>query len=190
MKTITYIPETHLFMRMTLVAILLLGALSEVHAGADGKMYSGWMCRPERSATALYLRYNAFGGIINTSTTNSLNVLCPILRDSVYSGNDSDKYYKGIAHASVFYSDQHPSKQVTCSITSNFGSDGGRRAINYGRSPIARKVSSVFHIYGPQHIGNYVTLAQGYYAMRCNLPPQTKYGVSVLRGFYVQEIND
>ena len=178
-----------LFMLFAVAAIMLGSAIPQALAGKDGKKYPGWMCRAENSAAAKYLHYHYEGGITNTHTSITYTAVCPILRDSVYYGNDSDKDFKGIDHATIHFSDNHPAARLECTIASRNGLTMKLWGSASNQSPVGR-TSSFFHIKGPKKIQRNVGPIQSYFIMRCSLPPKTSYGRSILQSYYVEEIDD
>lgn len=71
----------------TAVGITLIAA-SHTTAQADGKFYPGTMCHVEQAShtSRSALRYANTGMAVNNSTTDRLQVVCPIVRDSMASG--------------------------------------------------------------------------------------------------------
>ena len=177
------------FMLFAVGAMVLGSAIPQAFAGKDGKKYPGWMCRAENSAAAKFLHYHYEGGITNTHTSVTYNVVCPIVRDTFYRGMDSDHRFKGIDHATIHFLDNHPAARLKCTIASRFGRSMKLIGSASNQSPVGR-ASSFFHIKGPKKVLGYATVMQAYYIMRCSLPPKTSHGRSILQSYYVEEIDD
>ena len=177
------------FMLFAMVVMVLGSPIPQALAGKDGKKYPGWMCRAENGAAAKYLHYHYEGGITNQHTSVTYNVVCPIVRDVVVYGNESDKNIKAIDHATIHYADNHPSASLKCTIASRLGHSMKLSGSASNQSPVGR-ASSFFHIRGPKKVRSDATNIEAYFIMRCSLPPKTTHGRTILQSYYVEEIDD
>lgn len=73
---------THQTARLILaMAIVLMAGAAQA---ADFKTYPGAMCQPGELTNASNIEYRFTGEVFNTSTEFSVLVVCPIVRDSVF----------------------------------------------------------------------------------------------------------
>ncbi len=67
-----------------LILVLTMVLMASAAQAADFKNYPGATCQPETPANADIIQYGLTGEILNTSTEFSAAVVCPIVRDSVF----------------------------------------------------------------------------------------------------------
>lgn len=146
-------------LRTRLVSVLAavgagLVASSAAHA-EDGKIYPAITCQPALDGTPSTLSY---GGdrITNTSTSYSVVVACPIIKDNVYSSNGGNqgnvRYYKGSEYGVL--ADVHARSIYGTSSYDQYRSDF---AAGTGYRTLSFSALSGF--------------SQGYYFMMIVLPP-------------------
>jgi hypothetical protein len=159
------------------VAILLvtLGS-SNAFARGDGKSYAGASCQPVTPADVDRVAY--YSGIAyNTSTTDSLVLQCPIIRDTE----------NGIDDGGAAVLNRHFNAVVDCTMRSFSAPDGGpHRQVAESRE-LAPWDPDVQHLVfsGVRAPGPF-----GYYTMDCVVPPAvntTEAGWSGIVFYWVSE---
>jgi hypothetical protein len=120
----------------------------------DGKMYPGTLCQGSLVGNPPITSYEA-SKLTNTSATNSAVVVCPVVRDSVFSTTGANeaylRYYKGTSTGmlATLYSYSAYGTSVYSQFKSDFGAPGYR---SFNFSPIA-------------------SYSQGYYSFVVVIPP-------------------
>lgn len=177
-------------MTVTTGALLTTVFLGQGMAARDGKAYSGWSCKPWTLPNAnANFKYDNWGRIQNTSTTEHLNVLCPIVRDTMAASNKLDS-------VSVEFYNNNPrnaNSQARCAIR-KYHSTG--QFIKLVRSGVTYKSSvppstPVQEWEKTQHMWLQTNEAQGagtYYVLSCSLPPKQDGKALYLTNYYVVEL--
>jgi hypothetical protein len=151
------------------LALLLAVASSAVAASCvpsadvytvDTKVFPATMCRQIGSTSTVY--YDGHGRVLNPSTTASVTVICPIVRDASH-----DKW----ASVHVVVADRNPNENVTCTAHSNqtdgLGwSSGPTDPLPSGFSDLNWWASQIL-TFGPQTEER----DDGTYFVSCTLPP-------------------
>ena len=159
---------TTLKLALAAVVMVAIGA-SLVHA--DVKIYSGLMCVNYGSAGIANYEYGAIG---NYSSTDTLRVGCPIVRN----GTDA---VMTAGSVQVF---NRPGSRVACRVVAGSATDAG--------------LTGAFSLYqdstedGEDWIdfGNPGGTAFSHYYYFCNIPPMTSEGASSVVSYQVTEIDE
>ena len=174
--------KTKIFMTAVAVLMAVMTWTGSAQAGRDGKSYTGLMCKDQYGPTSnrSNVTYSSRGGISNMSYTKVVRVNCVIIKD-----NNAGK--GGIDEVTVFYSDNHPTRKLTCKVELRKG-DAKRSLIRRAEEDSPKGVhNGAFTVYGPS-----VRSAEYhyYYSLSCYLPPRTKAAinsVSTLHSYTVVE---
>lgn len=148
-----------------LAVIAGLASMSVNARAADDKSYPGATCRQTSGGSLSF-----FGGTVdNASTTSTLNVICPFVKDST-----------SITSGSVTVYDRHPSADVTCQMITEFNNSSGT-FFNFAN------VSSSGFGSAPQVLSFGALPGNQYYYATCAIPPISSGNVSHVASFTIVE---
>ena len=170
--------QTRRFLTGTLFALSVL-ATGGPAAALDGKSLPGAACQPGDQSQS-YIT-DPFGRILNPSTTQSLVVTCPVVRD-IITGNSSN----GIDQAFVKVIDNNPNtgSEVGCTLAS-FRGDNGQAVEVTSRTTVGSNPNV-------QTLPTFTDLAStsgGFYSLRCLIPPRTS-STAPLSGIVMYQIDE
>lgn len=137
-----------------------------VHA-SDRKNFPGTMCKPYNSSSNNYAYSSS--GIRNTSSSSSLSVYCPVVRDNTLNTN-------GIDWAKVSYS-QSPSTNYRLSCTLYSKTSTGRTVDSHYKSLTHYETG-----YGALYFDLDESARYGNFNVYCRVPPY-----SMINGIHVVE---
>lgn len=169
------------FLFISFCAGLLLSSSSYAN---DDKTFPGSMCVKyqdlnENEASTGILRVSNSATVSNDSTTNTLRVICPIVKDNV-AGAD-----QRIISARVVVIDQHPTEAVVCRVSATFRSNGQNVSDPIGPTRSSANGDPDFLNFGQLNTG---TPAQRrHYFIRCNIPPKFAGDASHIVSYSVSE---
>jgi len=146
----------------TLASLVLMSASA---LAVDGKSYPGATCRQTSGGSLGF-----FGGTVNNlSTTSTLNLICPFVKDS-----------SSITNGTVTVYDRHPTADVSCQIITEFNNSSGN-FFNF-----ATVTSSGFGS-APQVLSFGALPGNQYYYATCSVPPVSSGNVSHVASFDITE---
>ena len=180
MKTVS---TTHTFFSLTLAAVaagaLLLGAdLGTAQAVTDAKNYPGAMCRPAAHNHSPHVSYERNGSIANRNENFSVEVLCPIVRDSF-------RGY-GLSYVVARFGGPHKPTSFSCSLYVRRSLDN---TVQKEKNKTAKR---------NQYTGTMISSIRGlrtdrsaFYMLTCWLPTKRKgYPPPMLHSYTVQEATE
>jgi hypothetical protein len=141
-----------------LFAILGIVMGSAVAKAAD-VVYPGTTCRPESPATGGIYETN-WGSVLNASSTSDLNVVCPIVRTSTFSGGIG-------ANSTITFLDRNLTLNVSCDLRSESFSNGSPNHNNTS-GPYTSAASG-----SPVQVTKFISVSPSggeYYYLFCNIP--------------------
>ncbi len=157
----------HTSSRICTRAALVLGtiallATTGTASADDGKIYPASMCQSRTASDENSLSYPGNGRVCNTSTTKTVYLNCPVVRDTI---NGHIEFWR------VYAKNGNPSKKITCILRSlKPATDDGwgwyvKRTIGLApdNDPDAWQA--------PYFNGSMSSAPYGPYEMRCALPP-------------------
>lgn len=152
-------------------SLMGLAVAGSIALATDDKTYAGAACVKE--GTAGVLEADLYGRAFNRSSTATLTVICPVVRDDTGGAFDGGR-------ATVI--DQHYSQNVTCSLVNYSewgpGWNGYISRTTSGSSPSPM----VLNFSGANNIDS-----NAYYAMRCVIPPTYSGNASGVWAYKVME---
>lgn len=168
---------TKLFTCFAFIFVTTMIWTGQAVAKLDGKFYPGLMCTNQYGPTAPGnpTGYTYKGAIYNSHLKRAANVRCAMIKDEL-----------GIKNITVYYTDNHPTQQLTCTLEihkANASRSRLRRVVK--SSPKGTKTGKlsfgergvIWRAFGPT-----------YYSMTCTLPPvSSPYGQSSLHSYSVTE---
>ena len=140
---------------MTTLAALALTVLASSDGLAAFKQFAGAQCVRISGGSFAY-----YGGTIqNLSSSSTLNVMCPLIRDSA-----------GLDGTQIYVYDRHPSQAVSCNVVAEAYSSGGL----YSEFNTLASTGTGFQV-----MENWTDLSIGtaFYAT-CQVPPSSSGNVS------------
>lgn len=174
--SLTQRQQTRRFLTGTLFALSVL-ATGGPAAALDGKTLPGSACEP-LNQSAPYAE-DIFGGIFNPSTTQTLTVNCPVVRDTI-GGNSSNGI--DVAVVKVFDQNLLTSRDVSCNLTSR-SSTGQVVEVNFRSTTGAS--SSVQTL----TFTDLASQSGGFYNLSCSIPPKNGTAQSGIIMYEVDETN-
>lgn len=162
-----------IYAKYVLFILLLIPLLlsNSSHAN-DDKIYPGSMCVKYRGindseASTGNLRVSSAATVSNDSIVNTLNVICPIVKDNVNGAPLS------ILSARIVVIDRHPNQAVTCTLKATNRQNGE----NSQSTPLT--VSTPSNTTGDPLLLNFNTPVSGgtvaqkrHYYFQCSIPPK------------------
>lgn len=147
--------------------------VSSTALAADTKIYPGQMCVPATQSAAYTIATNT-GGIHNPSTTSTLTVNCPLIKDAT---NDTT-----ISGYSVIVADRSTTEAVKCTLFSRIETTQmeGLSVSTTNADSIVKKLSS-----GAQPV-----YADGSLYLRCSIPKQVGTEVSGIVSYRLSEVSN
>lgn len=153
------------------MSVLMLAAQPAV--ALDAKTLPGAACQP-RNQTDAFTK-DSFGRFFNPSSTKTLAVVCPVVRDTMTADS-----IRGITSTFVMVVDQNTSSGVTCALFS---------AQKQGGAIEAQAATSAGASTTPQQLNFFdlQSVTDGYYYMNCTIPPAGSGGQSGIVSYKVEE---
>ena len=76
----------------------------------DTKIYAGSICRDaDENSSNHKATYTSKGYVTNANSNNTLNVVCPLVRDN-------QATVQGIGAIGIYYTDNHPQEDISCVV--------------------------------------------------------------------------
>jgi hypothetical protein len=162
--------------RKALCVGAMLSLLSSAALAVDGKVYSGATCSPSDS-NAQFQRPTFNGRIENTSTSASMLVVCPTLKDRMKGdGLVTD------GRTAVYVINQNPSVPFSCLLLV-YGEDKSVGPIKQQTVSTSTTGSAVQVLAFNASVGG----SKGYYHLSCSIPPAVGSSRSSVHAFSVTE---
>lgn len=122
----------------TVVATGAMAVSNPAHAGTDYKTFNTMLCVPNGTAASNDLTYS-YLGVLNTSTTESRVVICPLVKDA-------DNHITDAAPASLtvgYVTAASKSGSVNCNIYVGFYQPGGGQYYS-ASSPVVERPANTY----------------------------------------------
>ena len=165
-------------MTKTMIGLLsvavTVASMSVAHA--DAKNYPGSMC-VETSGTGKQMW---FSSIRNNSTTSTLHVDCPVVKDNVYgSGTIKSAWMKVM--------DQHPTESVSCTLYSVYGNSSGN--VSYWYNSVPKTSGGNSQTWQTMNFGTRGANTISHYFFGCSIPRRSTSGTgwSYILSYQVDE---
>ena len=159
--------------------VILTTMIWTSHAAAklDGKFYPGLMCANQYGPAAPMnpTGYTYKGAVYNSHTKKAAFVRCSLIKDEV-----------GIKNITVYYTDNHPTQQLTC--TFEVRKLDTRRTILRKVSKSSPRGTKTGMLSFGQGSTIWTAYGQTYYALYCTLPPvSSPQGQSSIHSYSITE---
>ena len=168
---------------MALSVVLLFLGTTNVYSAEKGafdtKIYAGSICRDADDNSSNHkATYTSEGYVTNANSNNTLNVVCPLVRDNQATD-------QGIGAIGIYYSDNHPQEDISCAVVAKRLNGSSWRTSSQMKSQATGP--NVFW----QGIPVTTRGADSYFFLKCSIPSSNGDGeFSVIKTIVVTEHKD